>query len=314
MSTTARNFALQLGALISLYLSLTFLLVLLFGLINLMLPAAADSSWQIESAGSQVRFGFAMVIVFFPALLILTRVVNKLRRGEADGTYLTLTRWLIYLSLLVAGLTLLGDLVSVVYAFLEGDLTTRFLLKALSVFVVIGAAFTYYLLDARDYWTAHEGRSIAFAAGATFLVFAALGAGLYHIETPAQVREQRIDEQQLSDLRQIEGQIANYLDENGELPETLEAAFLAGMQQPTAPEGREPYVYRRTETGFELCATFANASEPGQYGQPRPVTPSQYDGEPRIENFGNFSHGTGRTCFERPVQNRATETVRSNGQ
>ena len=300
MHTTARNVALQLGALISLYLSLTFLLVLLFGVITLAVPAAVDRAWEIESAASQVRFGFAMVVVFFPALVILTRFVNQIRRSETDGTYHTLTRWLIYLSLLVAGLTLLGDLVSVVYAFLEGDLTTRFILKALTVFVVIGAAFTYYLLDARSYWTEHEGRSVAFAAAATFLVCAALGAGVYHIEPPAEVREQKIDAQQVSDLQQIEWQITNYLREQDELPDSLEAAFPDGMDIPTAPAARAPYEYRQVTHGFELCATFTTASKPGEYGSPRPVAPS-LDREPLIENAGNFSHGTGRVCFGRTV-------------
>jgi hypothetical protein len=37
---------------------------------------------------------------------------------------------LVYLSLLVGGGVLLGDLVAVILAFLNGEITTRFILKA----------------------------------------------------------------------------------------------------------------------------------------------------------------------------------------
>jgi hypothetical protein len=49
-NNTPKHFALQLGSLISLYLSLTFLLVLLFGLINLKFPDAAEGYYMIERA------------------------------------------------------------------------------------------------------------------------------------------------------------------------------------------------------------------------------------------------------------------------
>ena len=40
---TAKHFVLQLGSLVSLYLSLSFLIVLIFGVINKMFPDAADT-------------------------------------------------------------------------------------------------------------------------------------------------------------------------------------------------------------------------------------------------------------------------------
>ena len=160
---TAKHFVVQLGSLISLYLSLAFFLVLAFGFINLLFPDSLDGVWQLENAASNVRLGFAMVVVFFPTYLVLTRLVNKNRRASQDTNYLGLTKWLIYLSLLIAGLTLLGDMVAVIMGFLEGELTQRFLLKALAVAVVTGAAFFYYLKDAQGYWLTREKLSYTYA-------------------------------------------------------------------------------------------------------------------------------------------------------
>jgi hypothetical protein len=94
---TAKHIVLKLGSLASLYLSLSFLLVLLFGLINLLFPEVADTVYAAESASSDVRLGIAMTIVFFPTYLLLTRMVKQTRRKGGKGSYLGLTKWLIYL-------------------------------------------------------------------------------------------------------------------------------------------------------------------------------------------------------------------------
>ncbi len=110
MENTAKNFALQLGSLISLYISIVALIILLSGVITLQYPDVANGYWEQESASSSIRFSIAMLFVFFPTYIALTRMVNTIRRVE-QGVYLALTKWLIYLSLLIGGGAILGDLV-----------------------------------------------------------------------------------------------------------------------------------------------------------------------------------------------------------
>ena len=131
---TPKHFVLQLGALISLYLSVIFLLVMVFGAINLAFPDAANGIWEVNSSNDMVRIGVAMTVVFFPVYLLLTRAVNNFRRQNKAERHI-LTKWLIYLSLLLGGGALLIDLVVVIMAFLEGEITERFILKALAVLV-----------------------------------------------------------------------------------------------------------------------------------------------------------------------------------
>ncbi len=106
---TAKHFVLQLGSLVSLYVSLGFLLALLFSIINIVYPDAIDDYWTIESNHDTVRVGIAMLVVFFPTYLVLTRTVNKIRRSAGGtDTYLSLTKWLVYLSLLLEVVYCLG--------------------------------------------------------------------------------------------------------------------------------------------------------------------------------------------------------------
>jgi hypothetical protein len=49
----------------------------------------------------------------------------------------------------VAACALIGDVTTLVYNLLGGELTVRFVLKVLTVGIIAGTAFTYYLRDLR---------------------------------------------------------------------------------------------------------------------------------------------------------------------
>jgi hypothetical protein len=293
MEHTAKHFALQLGALIALYVSLIALISIAFGIITILFPDAADYYFAVDIAQGQVRVGIALLVVFFPTYLILTQTVNRLRR-TAGGAYLTLTKWLIYLSLLVGGGILLGDLVSVIAIYLGGDITVRFLLKALVLFVAIGAAFAYYMLDARGYWLEHKKCSRRAGAAAVLVALVILVLGVMNIDTPAAVRQAALDDRQIEDLDGMQWHINEYYTLENRLPENLAVLYESG-QVPEAPDGREAYSYQPLdETTFELCATFAEEQR-GRYGEPR-LAPAL-----TARDTYNWDHGAGRVCFTRVV-------------
>ena len=295
---TAKHFVLQLGSLISLYLSVAFFITLAFGFINLQFPDSLDGIWQIESAASSIRIGFAMVLVFFPTYLILTRMVNKNRRLSSDSSYLGLTKWLIYLSLLVGGLVLLGDLVAIIIGFLEGELTTRFILKAFVVFAVTGAAFFYYIRDAQGYWLTHEKHSYVYAIAASLLVVATLGAAISVIPNPTTVREMKVDNQMIGDLQDMQWRIEDYYRTNDTLRSDL-AALYGEFPVPTPPEGKPPYAYATTsDSQYQLCATFTHdmTTAVPQYAADKisiaPGMPGNY----------NWDYQAGEWCFDRVIE------------
>lgn len=297
-TNTPKQFAVQLGALAALYASIISLITLLFSAVTIAIPDATDQYYAFESASDSIRFGFAMLVIFFPAYIVLTRMVNKERRRDASSRYLGLTRWLIYLSLLVGGAILLGDAVAVVYSFLNGELTLRFFLKAAILAVVITSAFFYYLLDARGYWHIHEKQSFYAGAVASLFVAVSLIVGFSLMESPTTVREQKIDEQQLNDLQDMQMRIGDFLATEGELPSSIDELYTV-QAVPEAPESRSAYRYNRTEDGFELCAEFMTTSD-DRYtyiGQPR--IPERET--PLIINENDWEHGTGVWCFARVV-------------
>lgn len=294
----AKQFVLQLGSLASLYISLGFFLALVFGLTNLLFPDSLDSSWQINSAHDMVRFGFAMTIVFFPTYLALTRVVNSARRTSSDHAYLGLTKWLIYLSLLVGGAVLLGDMVAIIMGFLEGELTDRFVVKAGAVLGVTGAAFYYYVRDAQGYWITRSTQSLIYGAVASAIIFSTLVFAILYIDSPKEVRERNIDEQQVSDLREWQWAIDSYLSMNQELPQTA-ADITQHGNSPLHDNARTQYTYNLTEEGFELCATFAYDSRDTDQFM---MDARWREGDvPYIQNSEDWGHEAGEWCFKRTL-------------
>jgi hypothetical protein len=289
---TPKHFVIQLGSLITLYVSITSLLVLIFSITNLKFPDEAASYWEDESAREAIRVSIAMLVVFFPAYLGLTRVSNQSRRKELHGKYSTFAKWLVYLSLLVSAGIVLIDLVVLINFFLNGEITQRFLVKVFALLVVVGAAFQYYALDIRNYFYNRVKASLYFALGATVVVVVALALGYSYIETPTEVREMRLDEQQVDDLRNVYWQVEESYQAHTVLPESMEELYQDGGL-PEAPTGRDAYAYAVTDaTTFELCATFAHPSQDTEFGRVAPVTEKNY----------NWAHESGEKCFTRTVR------------
>ncbi len=300
---TARNFALQLGSLMTLYVSLTAVIMIVFSVINVLYPDAASYSWEYSSSQESMRAGIAMLIVFFPAFVILTRLVNKIRRTET-GTYLMLTKWVVYLSLLVGGAVLLGDLVTVIMAYLNGELTTRFLLKAATLAGVLSFALFYFLQDARGFWLAHEKESKLYGLGAVAIAVAAIVLGFMYGDSPTKVREMKLDAEQITNFQDMEWRVQDHYTLKKALPTTVAELYI-GIEPPVAPEGRTAYEYKiLDEDTYQLCANFAYASVPSELGG------RAYTAADMLKNpYNTWDHGEGVTCFERTVY-KTPEIVR----
>jgi len=126
----------------------------ILGAFNLVvvLQALVDVVFATGDGGSDrsIRWGVAVLIVTGPMYLWLTlRERRKLARDPALYRS-AIRKWMIYIGLLLAALTMLGDSIATIYALLTGDLTAQFVLKALVVLVVAGGIFAYYLRDLRE--------------------------------------------------------------------------------------------------------------------------------------------------------------------
>ncbi len=294
MNTKAKDFFLHLGAMVSLYAGVIALLNLLFRVINTAYP-------QIDRyfyGGSSISLPVATLIVVFPIFLLLSNILNKGYESDPSRKDYAVRKWLIWITLFVAGIVLVGDLVTLLYFFLDGrELTSGFVLKVLSVFVVTGGVFGYYIDNLRDVLTGQ--RRNMWRIFSVVLVLGAIVIGFSVIGSPKSQRLMNYDNQKINDLQNIQSQLISYWQSKQALPETLD-----GLRDPISsfyevsldPQSYAPYVYNKTgDMSFELCAEFNLASQVGN--QPaRPSNPYQ-GGVESVE----WSHVEGYQCFSRTI-------------
>ena len=127
---------------------------LLFGAGDLvgLLHALIDHFISSEDSGATYRIRWAMAVLIVTLPLYLWLATRENRRLAADPALArsAIRSWMTYVTLLFAAAVLLGDLVAVIYAFLSGDLTVQFALKALVVAGIAGGIFGYYRRDGRQ--------------------------------------------------------------------------------------------------------------------------------------------------------------------
>lgn len=133
----------------TLYLSAYHLGSLLFDLINRVFPDPADAPYAALNLGPSMRWSVAALVIAFPVFLFVARYLGKELARSPVKRLSAIRRWLTYLTLFVAATVLIGDLITLVYNLLGGELSARFALKVLVVGVIAGTIFAYYLVDLR---------------------------------------------------------------------------------------------------------------------------------------------------------------------
>lgn len=287
--SNALDFFLNLGIVVSLYAGVGFLLNLLFSIINSIYPVVG-SYYSYPS----ISFPVAALMILTPVFLILSNIIAKAEVEDPEKRNLWIKRWATYLTMFLSGALVVGDLITILYYFLDGqDLTTAFILKALSVLVVLGAVFAYYW-SGLNASLSSRARTI-WRVGALTLVLLSIILGFNVIGSPQTQRNVRLDQQKVYDLQNIQNQIISYWQGKGTLPENLDGLkdSLSYNSIPLDPQSKEAYEYRSTGTNsFELCATFNSATMGEGSTDPR------YNG---MSENDNWKYSAGRNCFTRTI-------------
>lgn len=115
-------------------------------LIDRWLPEAGRTDALARDA-SGIRWSIASLIVFFPVFLGLNSRAGRAIRSDAGQRRSLVRKGVGYVTLFLAAIAILGDLIYVIYALLNGELTLRFMAKAALVATVAGVIFFYFRAD-----------------------------------------------------------------------------------------------------------------------------------------------------------------------
>lgn len=279
------------------FLSLVFVIFgtggILFQYVNKYFPDILSGSFESGFDQGAIKFGIAALFVAAPIFFILMRLVTKYLFSGVISELSKVRRWLTYIVLFFAAATIIGDLITLIVNFLEGDIPTRFLLKVLVVLILAGAVFGYYFWDIRK----KNMQGVVYKEN-KIIVWVAIGfvtsvfiSGFFIIDNPTIAREKKIDQQMVSDLQNIDDSIHSYFASVKKLPEKLDD-LKEGSTLPAIRQGNVLTYEKTAENSYTLCATFvrSNLDDKDQS--------LIYD----LNVTKEWQHESGRVCFKRVIE------------
>lgn len=317
-----------LGIFITLVVSVTNLLQIVFEAINRKFIDLLDYQGYVDMYSSEMRFAIASLFVVYPIYVGLSWFVAKDIVKNPYKNDLKIRKIMIYVALFVTLCTLVGTLVSIIYTYLGGELSVRFGLKAVAVFAVSLTVFGYYLFSLKRDYSKKTYVPHVFTIGVTLAVLASLIWSISIIGTPGQMRAKRIDNTRLSDVSRIQQEVYGHYQQTDKIPDTLSELNNAfqGYVVPVDPVTKEEYEYRViqqpitrmnystnekemvTNAIFEICATFDTKREVDSRGMSVSgkggatdamyfVTNQFYEGD----QSPFWNHDIGKVCFKRII-------------
>ena len=299
-----RDVFIQILAIITLYFSAFNFGVILFQILNIYWPdLIVDQYYLATGFRTVIRWAVATTVIVFPVYVWLTAFLERELAKFPEKRELRTRKWLTYFTLFAAAGVIMGDLVTLIYNFLEGELTVRFVLKILVVLFVAAAVFRYYLWNLRPEMAAGRQRlKTIFSWVVVAVVTLTVLGGFWVAGLPQSQRLRRIDERRVSDLQNIQSQIIYFWQQKDKLPDDLGQLkdSLSGYQAPVDPVTGQVYQYSPLDKlRFQLCADFSTRSDDPAFGVP--PTPKSVPYPPGANFQDNWAHSFGHVCFERKI-------------
>lgn len=268
---------------------------IIFQAINIYLPDVL-SFQNIDGAKSGIRWAIASLIVVFPVYVLVMNFLEKDLKMFEEKRELKIRKWLLYFTLFAAAIVIIVDLITLIFNFLQGELTLRFFLKVLTVLFISASIFVYYRKILRPIEEIKPFILGIFPKIVIGLVIVAVAGGFAVAGLPKSQRLVRLDERRISDLSVIDSQIQEYWRRHRVLPSNFEDLRADDIVAPTDPVTNSAYEYNKIgDLNYELCAVFQTSGEEARTSEIAIPKPSSVFFD-ELQN-----HGIGRDCFSRII-------------
>ncbi len=276
---------------------------------DLIVDNKSSSSYQSRSqvSISAVHYSMASLIIAFPLFFFVMRMWLRKFRKDEGRVESKLTKWITYLVLLVTSIIIVGDLISILFTFFQGEMSMRFFLKALIFLIIAGIIFGFYFFERKmvQYKSDIPQQTFPFfSLGVLSLIVVGIVLGFFATGSPKTERMRTLDDQRSENLSSLSSCILDYSEKYKRLPEDLLAmqessSFRYCSSSMKDPETGEWYEYTikkepeniTTEGVYELCAFFSLASDDSLGDSSYGYNTSQLW----------YTHSSGRVCFSQRV-------------
>ncbi len=255
------------------------------------------------------RFAISAILISAPVyFLSLRQIIKGLKKKEIEYDS-QIRRWLTYLIILISSVIILGVFIAIINSFLSGDLSAKFVLKSITVFIISALVFSYYFYDIKQEKEKGKDKTkTLFFILALIIILSAFIASWFYIESPRETRMRKIDNMIVNNISSLESLVNNYYQENGILPNSLSDIESLNYYDEDIfinPNTREDIEYKMiSDSEFEFCTEFMLATDKDIKGN-----------EIKVRNDYNnrIKHEMGYDCVEGELWIRSEDVIKSKG-
>lgn len=236
--------------------------IIIFQIVNKNI-ADTLNQYMASYSSEALKFAISALIISAPIYYLTVRQIYKNLSSGALEKDSGIRKWLTYLILFIASVVMIGWLIGIVNSFLDGELTLKFSLKAVSALVIAAIVFSFYFYDIKreDVVNQKDVLIKIYLFGSLAIVLIVFIASLFTVESPTETRGRKLDQAALNDFSDIERAISDYYLDNQNLPKDLielqkKSSYILENSLKD-PETSVPYDYKIIDsTHYELCVTF----------------------------------------------------------
>ncbi|MEK7167302.1 MAG: DUF5671 domain-containing protein [Patescibacteria group bacterium] len=216
-----------------------------------------------------LKFAISALIISTPIFYFtIWRIFKNLISGALQKDS-AVRRWLIYFILFVASVVVIGWLIGVFNNFLQGELTIKFILKAITAIFISSAIFTFYLYDIkREEVNKNNKVILSYFYCSLTIVIIVFTASLFFVESPTETRNRKLDNAILGKFDKLDSAIQNYYIDKNKLPDNLDeiaqidSGYLTDNNDLKDPTTNAMFDYKIfSNSGYELCANFRTSNK-----------------------------------------------------
>lgn len=248
-----------------------------------------------------MKFAISTIIISTPVYYFTARqIYRSLFRGSLDEDA-GVRKWLTYFILLVSIVVMIGWLIGIINGFLDGELTTKFILKAITALAISGSVFSFYLYDIRREGIKGKKDKVinVYFYASLLVILIAFVASWFIVESPTETRKRKSDQNIISSFYTIDSHLNDYYQRNEALPESLEdlsADKYTGLESDDLanPFTGKEYEYKVINAEeYELCTDFQTSN--------KEVDNDNYYNGYRDEQW---QHEVGHQCIAKRINER----------
>lgn len=239
--------------------------MIIFQIINKFIKDALNI-YSGQFSSDELKFAISSIIISVPIFYVTTAQIHKNLFSGKMNKESQIRKWLTYLILFISSVVMIGWLIATINNFLDGDLTLKFILKAITAVGIAATIFSYYFYDIKREEVEGKKDNIIklYFFGTLFVIIIIFTTSLFIVESPTETRNRKFDESIISKFSSIDSNINNYYIDKKVLPDSLDVLkeeFSYLRDQDFEDSNGKRFEYKVLEDKkYELCATFLTSN------------------------------------------------------